>query len=644
MKQDQRDPRDTQNLYLAIGLSCLVVIVWSYFFAPPPDKTRQAQMHQAQVHNGQGQNAAPTPSSGRDSAGQDQALGQGPGQAATQSLDEAPEAAPKTRAEALAEGPRVRLDTKALFGSIALKGGRIDDVALKAYRETTDPKSPNIVLLSPLGSPAPYYAETGFFAAAGETVALPRQDSLWRADRETLTEAEPVTLSYDNGQGLVFHRKIAVDDRYMFSVTDSVENKSQTPVTLHPYAIVARHGKPASANFSVLHEGFVGVVGEAGVQEMKYDKIEKEEGAAKNFKGTGGWLGITDKYWAATVIPDQGAPIAASFSERQTISPIAASQSATSQSATSQSAPVKIYQAGFVGEAAKTIAPGGSGAVLTKVFAGAKEADTLDRYERDLGIEKFDLLIDWGWFYFITRPMFWALDHIYKFVGNFGVAILILTVLVKALFFPLANRSYMAMAKMKAVAPQIEAIRLRYPDDKPKQSQETMALYKREKINPVAGCLPMLIQLPVFFALYKVLVITIEMRQAPFFGWIRDLSQPDPTNVFNLFGLLPFNPAQIPVFGAYLMLGVWPLIMGVSMFFQMKMNPEPADPTQKMVFAWLPLIFTFTMGGFPAGLVIYWTWNNSLSVIQQSLIMKKAGAKIELWSNLANMFRKKATG
>jgi YidC/Oxa1 family membrane protein insertase len=638
MKQDQRDPRDTQNLYLAMGLSCLVVLGWSYFFTPGADKARLAQSRQGQTQRAEGPSGAPA-------AAGSGASGSGVSNSGVLSPVPGAKAPPKSRAEALADGPRVRLDTKALGGSIALKGGRIDDVSLKAYRETTDPKSPNIVLLSPLGSPAPYYAETGFLAEAGEAAALPGQDSLWRADRETLTEAEPVTLSYDNGQGLVFHRKISVDDRYMFSVTDSVENNSGKPVALHPYALVTRHGKPASANFAVLHEGFVGVVGEAGVQEIKYDKIEKEEGAQKSFKGTGGWLGITDKYWAATVVPDQAAPIEASFSERQTAD--AAAGQATGQDASGGAAPgqtaPKIYQAGFVGAQAKTIPPGGSAIALARVFAGAKEADTLDAYERDLGIEKFDLLIDWGWFYFITRPMFWTLDHIYKFVGNFGVAILIVTVLVKALFFPLANRSYMAMAKMKAVAPQLEAIKLRYPDDKPKQSQETMALYKREKINPVAGCLPMLIQLPVFFALYKVLVITIEMRQAPFFGWIRDLSQPDPTNVFNLFGLLPFDPSQIPVFGAYLMLGVWPLIMGVSMFMQMKMNPEPADPVQKQVFAWLPVIFTFTMGAFPAGLVIYWTWNNTLSVVQQSLIMKKAGAKIELWDNLTGMFRKKAT-
>ncbi|MDQ6869380.1 MAG: membrane protein insertase YidC, partial [Pseudomonadota bacterium] len=279
----------------------------------------------------------------------------------------------------------------------------------------------------------------------------------------------------------------------------------------------------------------------------------------------------------------------------------------------------------------------------SRVFAGAKETATLDKYQANFGIEKFDLLIDWGWFYFITRPMFRLLDLIYKFVGNFGVAILCITVLVKGLFFPLANRSYRAMAKMKAVQPQITAIRDRFPDDKPKQQAEIMALYKREKINPLSGCLPVLIQLPVFFALYKVLVITIEMRHAPFFGWIKDLSSPDPTVVFNLFGLLPFDPAQIPVFGPYLAIGVWPLIMGITMFIQMKVNPEPTDPMQKHVFTWMPFIFTFTLGSFAAGLVIYWSWNNLLSVIQQTAIMKRAGVKIELWDNLIGMFRKKAT-
>jgi YidC/Oxa1 family membrane protein insertase len=603
--------KDTTNLYLAIGLSCLVIVGWSYFFAPKPG----ARLTQAQFS---AQNATPQNPAAPQDLSQQGLSQQGltAGEAAI---------APKTRLEALAASPRVKLDTPALFGSIALKGARLDDVSLKAYRETVDPNSPNIVLLSPPGAPDAYYAEAGFLAPAGENVALPRPDTLWRADRETLTPETPVTLSFDNGQGLVFHRQIAVDERYMFTIKDSVENASDKAVTLAPYALTARHGLPKTVNYSVLHEGFVGVIGDGGVQEVKYDKIEKEDRATKTFKGTGGWLGFTDKYWATTVIPDQSAPIEASFSA----------------AAAPQGAP-RIYRADFVG-AAQTIAPGASIETMSRVFAGAKETETLDKYQAGLGIEKFDLLIDWGWFYFITKPMFRLLHFLYKITGNFGVAILITTVIVKGLFFPLANKSYMSMAKMKAVAPQIAALREKYPDDKMKQQQETMALYKREKINPVSGCLPMLIQIPVFFALYKVLFVTIEMRHAPFFGWIKDLSAPDPTNVFNLFGLLPFDPTQVPAIGHFLALGIWPLIMGVSMFVQMKANPEPADPMQKQIFTWMPVIFTFTLGTFPAGLVIYWTWNNTLSIIQQTLIMKRAGVKVELFDNLAGMFRKKAT-
>ncbi|MFZ3327596.1 MAG: membrane protein insertase YidC, partial [Methylocella sp.] len=528
----------------------------------------------------------------------------------------------KSRADALAESPRVKLDAPAIYGSIALKGGRIDDVSFKAYRETVDPNSANIVLLSPAGSPSPYYAEAGFIADPGANLVLPGPDTLWQADHDSLTETSPVTLSYDNDQGLVFRRKIAVDDRYMFTVTDSVENKSTQAVTLHPYAFVKRRGRPVAGGIYRVHEGFVGVIGESGVQEIKYDKIEKEDHATKSFTGTGGWLGLTDKYWAAAVIPDQGEAVEASFSG-------------------SGGAPV-IYQAGFAGTEGRTLAPGASSEFTSRVFAGAKETAALDKYQANLGIKKFDLLIDWGWFYFITRPMFWLLDRIYKFVGNMGVAILCITVLVRLLVFPLANRSYRAMAKMKTAQPQITAIRDRFPDDKHKQQMEIMALYKREKINPLSGCLPVLFQFPVFFALYKVLVITIEMRHAPFFGWIKDLSAPDPTNIFNLFGLIPFDPAQIPVFGPYLAIGVWPLIMGITMFIQMKVNPEPTDPMQKQVFTWMPVIFTFTLGSFASGLVIYWSWTNILSVIQQTAIMKRAGAKIELWDNLIGMFRKKA--
>jgi YidC/Oxa1 family membrane protein insertase len=581
---------DNKNLYLAIGLSLLVIIGWNIFYGAP----QMQKAHQAQIQQAQQQTAVP-PQAGTE------------GGVPTVTPDKTPSKTPNpaSTADEGAPAPRVKLDTPALSGSISLKGARIDDVVLKAYHETIDPRSPNIVLLSPTGSPNPYFAEMGFVAAPGDSVTLPGPNTLWQADQQTLTSAQPVTLTYDNGKGLIFHRKISVDDRYMFTITDSVENKSGAAVKLFPYSLVTRYGKPQTSGYSVLHEGMVGVIGDSGVQEPTYDSIEKEPKATKQLSGEGGWLGFTDKYWAAVV--------------------------------------KKIYQADFLNTAGVTIAPNTTSTLTSRVFAGAKETQTLDNYEATYGIKKFDLLIDWGWFYFITKPMFRLLDFIYHFTGNFGIAILIVTVLIKGAFFPLANKSYLSMAKMKAVQPQMTALRERYADDKVKQQQELMELYKREKINPVSGCLPMLIQVPVFFSLYKVLFITIEMRHAPFFGWIKDLSAPDPTNIFTLFGLLHYNPTMVPVIGHWMAIGIWPLIMGVSMFIQMKMNPEPPDPVQKTMFTWMPVIFTFMLGTFPSGLVIYWTWNNLLSVSQQMLIMRRAGVRIELWDNLTNMFRKKAT-
>jgi YidC/Oxa1 family membrane protein insertase len=608
--------QDPKNLILAIGLSLLVIIGWQYFYAGPQlEKQRQAQS--------QLQQPAPKSSSGAPGPAPNAAEpGPVPGAAPPPNAaiqPTSPEAV-RTREQALAQTPRITIDTKSLSGSVALKGGRIDDVVLKGYRETTDPGSPNIVLLSPSGSPQPYYAEWGFVPQPGQNIELPKSDTLWTADSNRLTAEKAVNLTYDNGAGLIFHRTLAVDDQYMFTVTQSVENKGAEPVTLYPYELVSRHGKPVVSGYAVLHEGFVGVVGDSGVKENSYDGIEKEPQATQHLDGTGGWLGFTDKYWATAVIPDQQVPIKGRYLSYGTGS--------------------KIYQVDQQGEA-RTIAPGATLAVNSRLFAGAKVSDLLDQYETGLGIKKFDLLIDWGWFYFITRPMFKLIDFFYRLIGNFGLAILCVTLLVKIVFFPLANRSYMSMARMKAMQPQMKALQERYKDDRAKQQQELMALYKREKINPVAGCLPVVIQIPVFFSLYKVLFVTIEMRQAPFFGWIHDLSQPDPTNIFTLFGLIPWDPTHIPLIGSFLWLGIWPLIMGLSMFVQMKMNPEPTDPVQKQMFAYMPVIFTFMLGSFPAGLVIYWTWNNLLSVAQQGFIMRRAGVKFELWDNLAGMFGRK---
>jgi YidC/Oxa1 family membrane protein insertase len=604
---------DNKNTILAVVLSAIVLLGWQFFFAMPQEKARNEKLQAEQL--AQKQKQPPQPSqSGQPAQSPAQAgPAQPPGQAA-----EAPAAA--SRDAVLARSARLAIATDSLQGSIALKGGRIDDLALVKFRETVDPKSPPIVLLSPSGSPEPFYAEFGWTGTAGANVKVPTADTVWtQAGTGALSASHPVTLRWDNGAGLEFRRTIAVDDKYVFTIKDEVANKSAAAVSLYPYALISRHGTPKTAGYYILHEGLVGVLGDQGLQEYTYKKIEEKKEVA--FDVTNGWFGITDKYWAAALLPDTNAHLKAHF-------------------ATGTLGTEKTYQTDYLLDA-QTIAPGATGSADARLFAGAKEVAVINDYEKQLKLNRFDLLIDWGWFYFITKPLFNVIDYFYHLVGNFGIAILLVTVLIKLAFFPLANKSYASMAKMKAVQPQMVALRARYPDDKAKQQQELMALYKKEKINPLAGCLPIAIQIPVFFSLYKVLFVTIEMRHAPFFAWIHDLSAPDPTNVFNLFGLLSIDPTTVPVIGSYLHLGAWPLIMGVTMWAQMKLNPAPPDPTQQMIFNWMPVIFTFMLASFPAGLVIYWAWNNSLSVLQQSVIMRKHGAKIELFDNIKALFGKK---
>ncbi|MEZ5889794.1 MAG: membrane protein insertase YidC [Xanthobacteraceae bacterium] len=618
-----------KNTILAIVLSGAILLLWQYFFGlPQMEKQRQeAQRQQQQTQ----QQAQPGPTQPAPTQPVPQAAGgkptpgtaPTPGAAPSPSTAPSPTSAPSdshSREAALAAGTRVAIDTPDIKGSIALKGARIDDVALTRYHETVNPSSPAIVLLSPSGTPHPFYAEFGWVGGAGQTLALPGPDTMWRQEGSgALTPSHPITLVYDNGQGLTFRRTVSVDDKYLFTLKDEVTNKGTAPVTLYPYGLVSRHGTPQTLGYYILHEGLIGVLGPDGLQEVTYSTIEDKK--AMNFNVTNAWLGITDKYWAATLLPDPTAHVQARFS--------AGSIGNT-----------KSYQADYLLDPV-TVAPGATAAASGRLFAGAKEVSVVDNYDKTLHLNRFELLIDWGWFYFITKPMFMVIDFFFRWTHNFGVAILIVTVLVKILFFPLANKSYASMAKMKAVQPQMAVIKERWPDDKVKQQQELMELYKREKINPIAGCLPMVIQIPVFFALYKVLFVTIEMRHAPFFGWIKDLSAPDPTNVFNLFGLLPFDPTLLPVVGSFLHIGAWPLIMGVTMWAQMKLNPAPPDPTQKMIFDWMPVIFTFMLANFAAGLVIYWAWNNTLSVIQQSVIMRRHGAKIELWDNIKSLLPKR---
>jgi YidC/Oxa1 family membrane protein insertase len=616
--------KEHKNTILAVVLSILVVVTWQYFIGYP-----QMQKEREQAALKQQEQSQVQPGATQSSAAQPGATPQAPG------VPGVPTAAvPSAQAQAasrevvVGSTARVAINTPRLGGSIDLKGGRIDDLTLTQYRDTIDPTSPPIVLFSPSGAPDAYYADFGWVPAAGTSAVVPGADTVWTQQGSgALGIDHPITLVYDNGAGLVFTRIIAVDDHYLFTVKDQVANKGGSPVTLFPYALISRHGTPVVQGYYILHEGLIGVMGSQGEQTETYKKMEDKK--SESWEATDAWLGFTDKYWAAALLPDSDAKITARFSS-------------------GEAEGIKTYQTDYLAQP-QTIAPGATGAVNARLFAGAKEVSVVGinflgdidgGYNAALHLNHFDLLIDWGWFYFITKPMFLAIDYFFHVVGNFGIAILIVTVLVKILFFPLANKSYASMAKMKAVQPQLAMIKERFGADKAKQQQAMMELYKKEKINPIAGCLPIAIQIPVFFSLYKVLFITIEMRHAPFYGWIHDLSAPDPTNIFTLGGLIPFDPTLLPLVGGFLHLGFWPAIMGVTMWVQMKLNPAPPDPTQQMIFNWMPIIFTFMLAKFPAGLVIYWAWNNSLSVTQQSVIMHKHGAKISLWDNLKGTFVK----
>ena len=505
-----------------------------------------------------------------------------------------------SRSAALSRAPRIKIDNGSLHGSISLIGGRLDDLTLADYHKTPDPKSPEIVLLSPTGTVQPYYAEFGFVAPGGVKLKLPDHRTQWSGDpSQMLAPDKPVVLQWDNGAGLVFTRTIALDEHYMFTVTERVENSTGEAVTLLPYGLVSRHYTPETTDFYILHEGLMGVM-QSTLTETDYEDMREQ----KSFKleSTGGWLGITDKYWLVSVVPDQTEPFTGSFS----YNPLQGRDR---------------YQADFL-RAPVTVPAGGSTEITNRLFAGAKKVELIDAYGEDLGIDRFDLAIDWGMFYFLTKPLFALLNWFYGLVGNFGVAIILLTIAVKLAFFPLANKSYVAMSRMKKLQPKLMELREKYADDKQRQQQEMMAMYKAENANPLAGCLPILVQIPVFFALYKVLFVTIEMRHAPFFGWIQDLAARDPTSMFSLFGLIPWTPPE------FLMIGIWPVIMGFTMFIQQRLNPAPTDPVQEKIFLWMPVLFTFILASFPAGLVIYWTVNNILSILQQMVIMKREGAPI----------------
>ncbi|MDR3449933.1 MAG: membrane protein insertase YidC [Alphaproteobacteria bacterium] len=562
------------NLVTAIILSVAIMLGFQYFYVKPQQDYARSHAIAQQVEK-EGKIAAP----------------------------ESANATLRDRAVILPEAARVKLDTPELSGSIDLKGAQFDDLLLNKYRETPDPASPAIVLLSPSGSAPPhkaFYASFSWLGSAG--VAVPTADTLWSADGKTLTPDHAVKLSWDNKQGLLFERTIAVDKDSMFTITDRVANTGKTPVTLYPYGVVARQGLPAAEARSVVHEGGLGVLG-GTLEEYKYKKLA-EDGKQVN-ESTGGWLGITDKYWLVAMVPPQDEKITAEFA----------------YNAEGASNPdMGFYQSDFRG-AAMNIAPASSVEQTTHLFAGAKQVKLLDFYADKYDIPHFDKAIDFGWFYFLTKPFLYLLTKLANALGSIGIAILVFTVLLRCATLPLSLKSFHSMARMKALQPQMKEIQERFPDDKMRQSQETMELYRREKVNPLSGCFPTLIQIPIFFALYKVLYVNIEMRHAPFFGWIHDMSAPDPTSVLNLFGLLHF-PAPL-----FFHIGAWPILMGCSMFMQQRLSPQPPDKSQARVFMVMPFVFTYMLAAMPAGLVIYWTWSNLLGIGQQWFIMSRDAAR-----------------
>ncbi|MFT3964723.1 MAG: membrane protein insertase YidC [Sphingobium sp.] len=511
--------------------------------------------------------------------------------AADPALDSA--TAVRNRDLVLREAPRVAIETPKLKGSLSLKGARIDDIVLPAYKETVAKNAQPIRLFSPSGTADAYFAGLGW---TGEGLKLPDTNTVWTAEGAKLTPATPVTLRWDNGEGQLFLIKLTVDQDYMISATQTVENRGKGGVGIRPYAYVSRRGLPKDQDTWTIHVGPIGVFNGAANYDVDFKDLDK--GEAPSFTSTGGWLGFTDHYWLAAVIPDQNAGFKANFRK-----------GAGDQ-----------YQADFALDN-RLLSAGKAISTTSRIFVGAKETQLLERYQDGAngtqGVAKFDRAIDWGWFYWFEKPIFYLLDWLFRAIGNFGVAIICLTFIVRGLMFPVAQRQFASMAQMRAVQPKMKALQEKYKNDKPKLQQEMMELYKREKVNPLAGCLPIFLQIPIFFALYKVLMLTIEMRHQPFFLWIRDLSAPDPLHVLNLFGLLPFTPPS------FLGIGVLAILLGITMFLQFRLNPAPMDDTQKQVFAIMPWMMMFIMAPFAAGLLIYWITSNLLTVAQQQFLYSR---------------------
>jgi YidC/Oxa1 family membrane protein insertase len=597
-----------KNLILATALSFGVILIWFTLF-PPPEAVEDPNAPAITAENSDA--ATPSAAPSLSSAGSDTASAAATGEAPT----------------AAADAPRLDIATDRVSGSISLLGGRIDDLKLNDYRETLDDDAPIVTLLSPNGEPNAYYALYGWAPGAGLSLdQVPGSNTLWSIESgTTLTEDSPVTLSWDNGAGLTFRRTISVDDNYMFSVEQAVENTGAGSVSLAPYGVLARYGQPEDLkNFFILHEGLVSMA-DGELAEIDYDDMtdftfDQREGAPAEVTQVeaNGWTGFTDHYWMAALIPAPGTGF---------------------KSVAKYDANRDIYQTEAVMRTI-TVAEGETAATATQLFAGAKEWATIRAYQNEGGVQGFVESIDWGWFGFLTKRIFALLHWLNGFIGNMGWAIIGLTVILKIIVFPLAYKSYASMAKMKELQPQMEKLKEAAGDDRQKMQQSMMELYKKEKVNPAAGCLPILIQIPIFFSLYKVIFVTLELRHAPWVGWITDLSAPDPSSIFNLFGLLPF---AIPELGFFeiLSLGILPILLGISMWLQQKLNPAPTDPTQQMIFAWMPWVFMFMLGSFASGLVVYWITNNVITFLQQYAIMRHHGYKPDVFGNIRASFKKK---
>jgi len=581
-----------KNLILATALSFLVILVWFALFPPPEPETpldAATSSTESGVVSADGTVAVPTATDTTTVPAQGAAVSE------------------QSREDALANAPRVPLETDRLLGSISLIGGRIDDLKLKDYRTSVDEDSDIVTALSPQGTSG-------------------AQDTEWTLSQgDTLGLGKPVILSWDNGKGQTFTRTIAVDENYMFTVTQAVTNNADAPISLAPYGLIAQHGIPQDLEgFFILHEG---AIAEANgeLAETDWDDIPDAPVSAKWGRPaivkedvSEGWIGFTDHYWQTILIPETNQP----FDQVLTYAPRS-----------------EIFHA-FAYLPSQTVAAGQTSSVTTQVFAGAKEWALLREYEAN-GVSRFIESIDWGWFAFLTKPIFWLLHHLNNLIGNMGWAIIGLTLIIKAILFPLAYKSYVSMAKMKELQPQMEELKKSAGDDRQKMQQGMMELYKKEKVNPAAGCLPILLQIPIFFSLYKVIFVTLELRHAPFFGPFQDLSAPDPTSIFNLYGLLPWAAPEPQTFMALIFIGILPLLLGISMWLQQKLNPAPTDPTQQMIFAWMPWVFMFMLGSFASGLVVYWIANNTITFTQQYLIMRSQGYKPDLLGNIKGSFKRK---